>query len=55
MLRQVGPQARRLLEWRYRESLSTAEIARRLGRTDPWVRTTLSRLRQELRVCLEMR
>lgn len=55
MLRQVAPQAKELLEWRYRESLPTAEIARRLGRSDTWVRTTLSRLRQELRVGLEMR
>lgn len=55
MLRQVAPQVRKLLEWRYRESLPTTEIARRLGRSDTWVRTTLSRIRQELRVGLEMR
>lgn len=55
MLRQVAPEGRKLLEWRYRESLPAAEIARRLGRSDSWVRTALWRLRRELRVGLEMR
>jgi RNA polymerase sigma-70 factor (ECF subfamily) len=49
LLGQAGPGARELLDLRYRASLSTREIARRLGRSDGWVRTSLCRIRQRLR------
>ncbi len=45
--------ARRLIDWRYRDRLSPAQIADRLGRLAGSVRVTLTRLRQALLACLE--
>jgi RNA polymerase sigma factor (sigma-70 family) len=49
----VPRSSRHLLTLRYRDGHSTLEIARLLARTHAWVRTTLSRLRQQLRDCVE--
>lgn len=53
VLRAESPRTRTLLEWRYRDALPAAEIARRLGWSASCVRTTLSRLRRDLRLRLE--
>lgn len=52
-LQRVPENLRNLLHLKYHEDNSSAEIARRLERTLAWVHTTLCRLRQQLRECLE--
>jgi RNA polymerase sigma-70 factor (ECF subfamily) len=46
---------RALLNLRYHDDHSSAEIASRLGRSLAWVRTTLWRVRQQLRECIDRR
>lgn len=48
----LGEEARRLLEWRYREQLQPTEIAQRIGRSVGGVNVSLSRLRQRLSACM---
>ncbi len=43
---------RTLLNLRYHDEHSSEQIASRLGRTLAWVRTTLCRVRQQLRDCI---
>lgn len=48
------PEAQRaLLKRRYRLAESSEEIAKALGRSEAWVRTTLFRIRHALRECIE--
>jgi DNA-directed RNA polymerase specialized sigma24 family protein len=42
-----------LLTLKYHDEHPTADIAQRLQRSLAWVRTTLCRLRQQLRECIE--
>jgi RNA polymerase sigma-70 factor (ECF subfamily) len=49
----LGQEARRLIDWRYRDGLSPAQIAERLGRLASSVRVALTRLRQALLTCIE--
>lgn len=49
-----GPM-RDLLALRYRDECAVAEAASRLGRSVTWVTTTLGRLRDRLRDCVERR
>ncbi|MBA2479948.1 MAG: sigma-70 family RNA polymerase sigma factor [Planctomycetes bacterium] len=49
----LADEARQLLDWRYRDGVSPAEIARRLGRQASGVRVALTRLRQALFTCME--
>ena len=49
----VGPDARKLLDMRYRESLEPAEIASKVGKAASHVRTILVRIRQALLKCME--
>jgi len=44
---------RRLVEERYRRGLTGEEIGAAMGRTVEWVRTTLFRVRKQLRTCIE--
>lgn len=44
---------RGLVDLKYREERSSEEMAERLGRTVAWVRTTLFRVREQLRTCIE--
>ena len=52
-LAQVPENLRTLLTLRYHDGSSSAEIAQRLDRTLAWVRTSLCRVRQQLRQCIE--
>jgi RNA polymerase sigma-70 factor (ECF subfamily) len=52
-LAKVPPPLRELLTLKYSQEHSTADIAQRLQRSLAWVRTTLCRLRQQLRECIE--
>jgi RNA polymerase sigma-70 factor (ECF subfamily) len=52
-LREVPSHLRNLVDLRYREERSSEEIAGRLERSVAWVRTTLCRVRQQLRDCIE--
>lgn len=52
-LRTVPEHFQTLLNLRYREENSSEQIASRLGRSLAWVRTTLCRVRQQLRDCIE--
>ncbi len=54
-LERVPPRLKQLLEMRYRLSFSTQEIAERAGQSAAWVRTTLCRLRRQLRDCVNDR
>lgn len=47
--------ARDLLTVRYRDDCAVADAATRLGRSVTWVTTTLGRLRERLRACVETR
>jgi RNA polymerase sigma-70 factor (ECF subfamily) len=49
----VPQHLRMLLNLRYHEEHSSEQIASRLGRSLAWVRTTLCRVRQQLRDCIE--
>jgi RNA polymerase sigma-70 factor (ECF subfamily) len=52
-LHAIPGHSRQLLDLRYREEHPSEQIASRLGRSLAWVRTTLCRLRQQLRDCIE--
>jgi RNA polymerase sigma-70 factor (ECF subfamily) len=52
-LRRLPASWRELVELKYRQDLSTEQIAQRLERGLAWVRTTLFRVRQQLRQCIE--
>jgi RNA polymerase sigma factor (sigma-70 family) len=52
-LAKVPPPLRELLTLKYHDEHPTADIAQRLQRSLAWVRTTLCRLRQQLRECIE--
>jgi RNA polymerase sigma-70 factor (ECF subfamily) len=54
-LERVPQRLRQLLQMRYNLSFSTQEIADRAGQSAAWVRTTLCRLRRQLRDCLQDR
>ena len=54
-LAQVPENLRTMLTLKYHDGSSSAEIARRFERTLAWVRTSLCRLRQQLRQCIEKR
>jgi RNA polymerase sigma-70 factor (ECF subfamily) len=54
-LEQVPHHARELLTLKYHDDLSADEMAQRLSRSVPWVRTTLFRIREQLRACIEAR
>jgi RNA polymerase sigma-70 factor, ECF subfamily len=49
-----GPM-RNLLTLRYRDQCAVTDTAMRLGRSPTWVTTTLGRLRERLRECIERR
>lgn len=44
---------RELLQRRYRLAESTRDMAKAMGQSEAWVRTTLCRVRQALRTCVE--
>lgn len=52
-LKEVPENLRTLLDLKYRDESSSAEIAQRLEQSLAWVRTTLCRVRQQLRECVE--
>jgi RNA polymerase sigma-70 factor (ECF subfamily) len=52
-IKEVPEHLRTLLTLKYHEDSSTAEIAQRLQRSLAWVRTTLCRVRQQLKECVE--
>lgn len=52
-LRQLPTPMRALVAFKYSEDLSGDDIARRLERSTAWVWTTLFRVRQQLRECIE--
>lgn len=52
-LDRVPPALRELLALRYTFGLSTREIAGRVNHSSAWVRTSLFRLRRQLRECME--
>ncbi|MEA3207597.1 MAG: polymerase sigma-70 factor, subfamily [Chthoniobacter sp.] len=54
-LRSLPENLRRLVQERYEQEQSTAEIANRWGRTLEWVRVTLFRVRRQLRECVELK
>jgi RNA polymerase sigma-70 factor (ECF subfamily) len=54
-LEQVPEPGRTLLALRYHDGHPIADIAQRLGRSLAWARTTLCRLRQQLKECVESR
>lgn len=54
-LARLPEQQRRLLEHKYARAESSREIARALGQSEAWVRTTLCRIRTGLRQCIEQK
>ena len=52
-LKDVPANLRALLNLKYHDESSSEEIARSLERSVAWVRTTLCRVRQQLRECVE--
>ncbi len=52
-LERVPSAQRKLLDLRYRDGCGSEEIGVRLERSIAWVRTTLFRLREHLRQCIE--
>lgn len=52
-LRKVADKMRKLLDLRYRDGMSSSEIAGKVEQSDDWVRTNLSRTRKQLRLCIE--
>jgi RNA polymerase sigma-70 factor (ECF subfamily) len=54
-LDRVPPRLKQLIQMRYHLSFSTEEIAERAGQSAAWVRTTLCRLRKQLKDCVEDR
>lgn len=51
----IGGEHRDLLQLKYRDELESDAIAAALNRSTAWVRTTLFRLREALRDCIEER
>lgn len=51
----LAEEQRDLLLARYHDGCQVADAAQRLGRSVTWVTTTLSRLRERLRTCVEQR
>lgn len=51
-LHQVPPTLRELLDLKYRFAYSASEIADAMNRSLAWVRTTLCRVRKQLRECI---
>jgi RNA polymerase sigma-70 factor (ECF subfamily) len=54
-IEEVPPHLRRVLDLKYHDEYSAEEMAERLQRSVPWVRTTLFRIRQQLRDCITAR
>jgi RNA polymerase sigma-70 factor (ECF subfamily) len=54
-LERVPGNTRALLGQKYRDGLSSAEMAAASGQSEEWVRLTLYRARRELRECIEQR
>lgn len=54
-LEELPGRLRGLLDMKYRDGCSAEEMARRENRSIPWIRTTLFRIRERLRACIEMR
>ena len=52
-LQELPPAMRELLELRYRDGLTSDEIAGRMQRTSVWARQVLTRLRRKLKACME--
>ena len=52
-VRQLPPAMRRLLALKYESGHSSEEIAGTLQRSLAWVRVTLFRVRQQLRICID--
>jgi RNA polymerase sigma-70 factor (ECF subfamily) len=52
-LEKVPPLMRSLLDLKYRDGCKSEEIGARLQRSMAWVRTTLFRVREQLRACIE--
>jgi RNA polymerase sigma-70 factor (ECF subfamily) len=54
-LHHLPPATRNLLQLKYGDTLASDAIAKLLNQSTAWVRTTLFRLRQALRTCMERR
>ena len=54
-LEKVPPRLRELVRMRYTLACSTKEISERFDQSAAWVRTTLFRLRRQLKDCVESR
>jgi RNA polymerase sigma-70 factor (ECF subfamily) len=52
-LERVPPRLKQLIQMRYHLSFSTEEIADRVDQSAAWVRTTLCRLRRQLKDCVQ--
>lgn len=52
-LHRLTPRMRELVELKYSAALSAEEIAGKISQSVAWVRTTLFRVRQQLRQCIE--
>ena len=52
-LERVPPRLKQLIQMRYHLSFSTEEIAERVDQSAAWVRTTLCRLRRQLKDCVQ--
>ena len=52
-IERLAAHARRLVQLRYFEDLTAAQIAHRLGGNGPAVRVSLQRIREQLRTCVE--
>lgn len=54
-MEQLGDNQRRLLDLRYTQSLSPADISERMGKTSNTISAALLRIRKALRSCIEAR
>ena len=52
-LSEVPPKLRGLLDLKYKQGTSTTELAQALQQSAAWIRTTLFRLRKQLKECME--
>jgi RNA polymerase sigma-70 factor (ECF subfamily) len=52
-LQTLPPKVRSLLDFKYKLALSTLEIMQRLAQSPAWVRTTLCRVRKQLKECMD--
>jgi RNA polymerase sigma factor (sigma-70 family) len=50
---ELAPQSAKLIRLKYDDHLSCCDIAKSFDRSISWVTTTLSRVRQALKICLE--